>query len=90
MILMSASPIVTANYDKEIDQGKEFKEVSIFDLPVKSIDDLDQELTLAPQGVLHAVLSKQMLELLVMLGTSTTSKDLGQTPTVVVQELLDA
>ena len=50
MILMSATPIVAANYDKEIDQSKELSEVSIFDFIVKSIDDFGPRIDTGTSG----------------------------------------
>ena len=43
MILMSATPIVAANYDKEIDQSKELSEIPIFDFIPNQLTMLDQE-----------------------------------------------
>ena len=38
MIMMSMTPLVSADYDKGIEQGKEYEDSSIFDLPAKTID----------------------------------------------------
>ena len=36
--MMSMTPLVSADYDKGIEQGKEYEDSSIFDLPAKTID----------------------------------------------------
>ena len=38
MIMMSMTPLVSADYDKGIEQGKEYEDSSVFDLPAKTID----------------------------------------------------
>ena len=38
MIMMSMTPLVSADYDKGIEQGKEYEDSSIFNLPAKTID----------------------------------------------------
>ena len=38
MIMMSMTPLVSADYDKGIEQGKEYDDSSIFNLPAKTID----------------------------------------------------
>ena len=38
MIMMSMTTLVSADYDKGIEQGKEYEDSSIFDLPAKTID----------------------------------------------------
>ena len=60
MIMMSCTPLVTADYNKEIEQGKELNESTVFDFPAKTIDAFGQELILAHPDVHHAALSKQM------------------------------
>ena len=50
MILMSATPIVAANYDKEINQPKELSEIPIFDFMPKSIDDIGPRVELGTSG----------------------------------------
>ena len=36
--MMSMTPLVSADYDKGIEQGKEYEDSSVFDLPAKTID----------------------------------------------------
>ena len=47
---MSATPIVAANYDKEIDQSKELREIPIFDFIPKSIDDIGPRVDTGTSG----------------------------------------
>ena len=47
---MSATPIVAAGYEKEIDQSKELSEIPFFDFIPKSIDDVGPRVDLGTSG----------------------------------------
>ena len=50
MIMMSCTPLVTAGYDKEIEQGKEFNETTAFDFPAKTIDSVGPRVDTGASG----------------------------------------
>ena len=82
MIMMSMTPLVSADYEKDIEQGKEFDDSPIFDLPAKTIDSIGPRIDTGASG--RAPCSTVQTD-----GgsagdagnTSTTAKSLGTDPT---------
>ena len=50
MIMMSMTPLVSADYEKEIEQGKEFENSPVFDLPAKTIDSVGPRIDTGASG----------------------------------------
>ena len=50
MIMMSCTPLVTADYNKEIEQGKELNESTVFDFPAKTIDAFGPRIDTSASG----------------------------------------
>mgnify|MGYP003306695891 CR=1 FL=1 len=50
MMMMSLTPLVTADYDKEIEQGKELNESTVFDFPVKTLDSVGPRVDTGTSG----------------------------------------
>ena len=50
MIMMSMTPLVSADYEKGIEEGKEFDESPIFDLPAKTIESVGPRIDTGASG----------------------------------------
>ena len=48
--MMSCTPLVTADYNKEIEQGKELNESTVFDFPAKTIDAFGPRIDTSASG----------------------------------------
>ena len=81
MMMMSLTPLVTADYEKEIERGKEFNEPAIFDFPAKTVDDFGLRMETGTSGRAPCSAVQTDAGTAGDAGnTSTTSKDLGTNP----------
>ena len=82
MIMMSMTPLVSADYEKGIEQGKEFDDSPIFDLPAKTIDSVGPRIDTGASGRAPCSTVQTDAGSAGDAGnTSTTAKSLGTDPT---------
>ena len=82
MIMMSMTPLVSADYEKGIEQGKEFENSPVFDLPAKTIDSVGPRIDTGASGRAPCSAVQTDAGSAGDAGnTSTTAKSLGTDPT---------
>ena len=80
--MMSMTPLVSADYEKGIEQGKEFEESPIFDIPAKTIDSVGPRIDTGASGRAPCSTIQTDAGSTGDAGnTSTTARSLGTDPT---------